>query len=185
MTLDEHLAPDPTDPLRRPEDVAREVLGESGELHSHRSLLRFITAGTPVKGRVVKLRAIRVGRTFLTTRRAFLAYLADLNPDTTPAASASGRSPVKRRRSSERAAAKLKTMGCEMEELLPVATVARRVLGDKTPPPALLRRWIEKGRAGRTLLVVRRDGQPFTSERVFRRFMGQPTLTVVRKEGRS
>jgi len=107
MVIDESLRPDPSDPLRPPEDVAREVLGTAAK--DHRTYMRHITDGVTIRGRVVKLRAIRTGRTFETTRRAFLAFLAELNPDA--AAAKDKRSPVKRRRSSERAADALKRMG--------------------------------------------------------------------------
>jgi hypothetical protein len=114
MELDELLRPLSDDPLRPPEEVAREVLGTA---KNRRTYTRAITVGIiigqarGVKGRVVKLRAIRTGLAWETTKRAFLAYLAELNAETSTPAPPSGRSPVKRRRSSERAAEKLKTMG--------------------------------------------------------------------------
>jgi hypothetical protein len=60
----------------------------------------------------------------------------------------------------------------DRDELLPVATIARRVLGDEAPSPMVLRRWLEKGRHGRTLPVIRRGVEVYTTTVAFRRFIG-------------
>jgi hypothetical protein len=104
----ELLAPDPSDPLLPVVTVAAAVLGRAAH---KRTYAKSIEKGIKIKGRVVKLVAIRDGGGgWKTTRRAFVAYLEAINADVTPAAE-SLRSPAKRQRATAKAAAELKAMG--------------------------------------------------------------------------
>jgi hypothetical protein len=110
VLIDELLCPDPDDPPRPPEDIASEVLGKATE--HRRTYFRHIVNGVHVGGRLVKLRAIRTGVRFVTTKRAFLAYLAELNNSpSSPSPDAGTRSPAKRRRASEAAKKQLEEQG--------------------------------------------------------------------------
>lgn len=107
--MDELLTPDPADPLRNLAAVARDVLGPAACPHP-RTLFRWAGKGVVVGGRRVRLSTVRIGAFAKTTARAFRAFITELNARTDQPAPAL-RSPAKRRRESERAAAELERMG--------------------------------------------------------------------------
>ena len=76
------------------------------------TLLRWILTGaTAPDGRRVKLAAVRLGGKWLTSRVALAEFAAALTPSTDDQATPSPRTPVQRRRASERAARGLESVG--------------------------------------------------------------------------
>jgi hypothetical protein len=86
--------------------------GRRGRPATLSCLLRWVLSGTKAPdGRIVKLEALRLGARWVTSREAIQRFAEALTPRLDAGPAPTPRSPGRRRRASERAAAELERAG--------------------------------------------------------------------------